>query len=102
GSFENQLRDFVRMRDQCEMAGPYLDRLGAHALGHKPLEVGIDCAVLGRSPRWLSCARNCDDPLGPPAPEKDNSSSARDDFAVATAGPASRARPVWSPKGRAE
>src|ERR1700690_3889461 len=49
GGFEDQVRDFIGMRDQREMAGLHLDRLGAHALGHEPLEVRIDRAVLGRN-----------------------------------------------------
>jgi hypothetical protein len=43
--FEDQPRDFVGMGDQREMAGLHLDGLGAHALGHEALEIGIDRSV---------------------------------------------------------
>src|SRR6476620_4326410 len=49
GGFEDQPRDFLRVRDQREMAGLHLDGLGAHPLGHEALEIGIDRAVLGRN-----------------------------------------------------
>src|SRR3984893_17793989 len=45
GGFEDQPRDFLRVRDQREMAGLHLDCLGAHPLGHEALEVRIDGAV---------------------------------------------------------
>jgi hypothetical protein len=47
--FEDQVRDFVGMGDQGEMARLHLDGLGAHAFGHEALEVRIDRAVLGRN-----------------------------------------------------
>jgi hypothetical protein len=40
GGFEDQPCDFLRMRDQREMAGLHLDGPGAHALGHEALEPG--------------------------------------------------------------
>src|SRR3984893_9176490 len=49
GGFEDQPRDFLRVRDQREMAGLHLDCLGAHPLGHEALEVRIDGAVFRRN-----------------------------------------------------
>jgi hypothetical protein len=43
--FKDQVRDFVGMGDQREMAGLHLDGLGAHPLGHEALKVRIDRAV---------------------------------------------------------
>src|SRR5256714_3448244 len=48
GGFEYQPRDDLRMGNHRQMTRLYLDGLGAHSLCHEPLEVGIDCAVLGR------------------------------------------------------
>jgi hypothetical protein len=45
GGFEDQSRDFLRVRDQREMAGLHLDCLGPHPLGHEALEVRIDGAI---------------------------------------------------------
>ena len=45
GGFEDQPRDFLRVRDHRQMAGLHLDGLGAHPLGHEALEVRIDGAV---------------------------------------------------------
>ncbi len=47
GGFQDQRRDLVRMGDQSEVTRFHLDGLGAHALGHEALEIGIDGAVLG-------------------------------------------------------
>jgi hypothetical protein len=44
--FEDQLRDFVGMGHQREMAGLHLDGLGTHPLGHEALKVRIDRAVI--------------------------------------------------------
>src|SRR6478609_5373165 len=49
GGFEDQPRDFLRVRDQREMTGLHLDGLGAHSLGHEALEVRIDGAVFRRN-----------------------------------------------------
>jgi hypothetical protein len=49
GGFEDQPRDFLRVRDQREMAGLHLDGLGAHSLGHEALEVRIDGAIFRRN-----------------------------------------------------
>src|SRR3954468_20010846 len=37
------------MRDERQMAGLNLDRVGAHALGHEALEIGVDRSVLSRN-----------------------------------------------------
>ena len=49
GGFEDQPRDFLRVRDQREMAGLHLDGLSPHPLGHEALEVRIDGAVFRRN-----------------------------------------------------
>ena len=43
--FEDQLRDFIGMRDQGGVAGLHLDSPGSHPFGHETLEVRIDRAV---------------------------------------------------------
>src|SRR4029077_8029447 len=61
GSLEDELRDFIRLRDKRQVTRFNLDGLGTHALGHEALEVWIDRAVLGgngivtwlRSPRRI-------------------------------------------------
>src|ERR1700680_3936012 len=44
--FQDELGNLVGMRDQREMACLHLDGLGAHPLGHKAFEIGIDRPVL--------------------------------------------------------
>ena len=43
--FQDELGNLVGMRDQREMACLHLDGLGAHPLGHKAFEIGIDRPV---------------------------------------------------------
>src|ERR1700751_378347 len=45
GGFQDQSGDLVGMRDQREVARLYFDGLGAHALGHEALEIGINRPV---------------------------------------------------------
>ena len=49
GSLQDQLRDFIRLRDEGQVTRFNLYGLGAHPLGHEALEVRIDRAVLGRN-----------------------------------------------------
>ena len=48
GSLQDQLRDFIRLRNKGQVTRFNFYGLGAHALGHESLEVRIDRAVLGR------------------------------------------------------
>src|SRR4029077_3428787 len=49
GSLQDQLRDFIRLRNKGQVTRFNLYSLGTHALGHESLEVRIDRAVLGRN-----------------------------------------------------
>src|SRR5712671_5398773 len=49
GSLQDQLRDFIGLRDEGQVTRFNLYGLGTHALGHESLEVRIDRAVLGRN-----------------------------------------------------
>jgi hypothetical protein len=45
GSLQDQLRDFLRLRDKGQVTRFYLYGLGSHALSHETLEIGVDRAV---------------------------------------------------------
>ena len=47
GGLQDELRDFIRLRDKRQVTRFNLYGLGSHALGHESLEVRIDRAVLG-------------------------------------------------------
>jgi hypothetical protein len=59
GGFQNQLRDHIRLRDERNMARFHFYRSGAHAFGHKPLQIRVDGPTLRWRPRRssASCAR---------------------------------------------
>src|SRR5258708_775766 len=48
-SLQDQLRNFIGLRDERQVTRFNLDGLGAHALGHEALKVRVDRAVLGRN-----------------------------------------------------
>lgn len=59
GGLQDQVCNLAMVGDQGDVTGLQLDRLGVHALGHKPLEVRVDGAVFGRDgiEAWLGPPR---------------------------------------------
>src|SRR5882724_10311006 len=47
-SGDDELRNFLRMGDQREMAGLHFDCFGAHALSHEAFEIGVDRTIFRR------------------------------------------------------